>query len=159
MNALELRDIHLPSESLWWPLAPGWWVLAFLGLALIVMLPRIMRWLRRKPLRRTSLQQLKQIRKDHHLEADSRILLARLSELLRRTLISYQGRKGFAGSTGDEWIGQIEALSASQPFSQEQLELLTSGRYRADLAYDPDALLASCEKWLRSLPGAPDVPD
>ncbi|MEM7564901.1 MAG: DUF4381 domain-containing protein, partial [Pseudomonadota bacterium] len=65
MNALDLRDIHLPSESLWWPPAPGWWVLAFLILVVAVMLPRIMRWWRRKPLRRTSLQQLRQIRKEH----------------------------------------------------------------------------------------------
>ena len=22
----ELRDIHVPQVSMWWPLAPGWWV-------------------------------------------------------------------------------------------------------------------------------------
>ena len=26
----QLRDIHLPEPILWWPLAPGWWVLIVL---------------------------------------------------------------------------------------------------------------------------------
>ncbi|MDE0747891.1 MAG: DUF4381 domain-containing protein [Porticoccaceae bacterium] len=28
----QLRDIHLPEPILWWPLAPGWWVLIILCL-------------------------------------------------------------------------------------------------------------------------------
>jgi len=29
----QMRDIHLPAEVSWWPLAPGWWILLFLLLA------------------------------------------------------------------------------------------------------------------------------
>ena len=32
----ELRDIHVPTVSMWWPLAPGWWVLLALLVAAIV---------------------------------------------------------------------------------------------------------------------------
>lgn len=31
----ELRDIHVPQVSMWWPLAPGWWVLLALLVAAI----------------------------------------------------------------------------------------------------------------------------
>ena len=31
---LPLRDLHLPAEVGWWPLAPGWWVLIAIVAAL-----------------------------------------------------------------------------------------------------------------------------
>ena len=34
-QSLELRDIHLPEPISWWPIAPGWWLLLALILALI----------------------------------------------------------------------------------------------------------------------------
>ena len=32
---LPLRDLHLPNPVGWWPLAPGWWFLIALALALM----------------------------------------------------------------------------------------------------------------------------
>ena len=32
----QLRDIHLPEPISWWPLAPGWWLLIIIALALMV---------------------------------------------------------------------------------------------------------------------------
>jgi len=34
----QLRDIHLPDPILWWPLAPGWWVLIILCLGTFIWL-------------------------------------------------------------------------------------------------------------------------
>ena len=56
MNQPELRDIHLPEASLWWPPAPGWWISLALILLLAWLLPSLLRWLRHKPLRRLSQQ-------------------------------------------------------------------------------------------------------
>ncbi len=55
MNELELRDIHLPDASLWWPLAPGWWIAAALLLVLGLLTPWLIRRLRYKPVNRLSL--------------------------------------------------------------------------------------------------------
>ncbi|MBL4711699.1 MAG: DUF4381 domain-containing protein [Gammaproteobacteria bacterium] len=38
-QALNLKDIHLPEPILWWPLAPGWWMviaLLFVAVGLLV---------------------------------------------------------------------------------------------------------------------------
>ena len=40
-SLLPLKDIHLPGAVLWWPPAPGWWVLA--GLVLVLM---VIAWIR-----------------------------------------------------------------------------------------------------------------
>jgi len=65
MNGLELRDIHLPEGSLWWPPAPGWWLLlVLLGLVSLAAWWSLQR--RRHPsLRRLSLRQLDAIRRAH----------------------------------------------------------------------------------------------
>ena len=54
MNELGLKDIHLPDVGLWWPLAPGWWLLLILVLLVIYYLPRLLRWLRWKPVKTLS---------------------------------------------------------------------------------------------------------
>ena len=35
-ETLNLRDIHLPEAIFWWPLAPGWWILAGATLLFII---------------------------------------------------------------------------------------------------------------------------
>jgi len=102
MNGPELRDIHLPDPSLWWPPAPGWWLL--LGLALLA--AAVLWWwrrLRRESLRRRALVELAAIRAAFARDGDDRAALRALSTLLRRTLISYRGRRDYAASTGAEW--------------------------------------------------------
>ena len=47
---------------------------------------------------------------------------------------------------------QLQELAPDAQFSDEQLELLVHGRYRATLETDIEALLQSCERWMRALP-------
>lgn len=152
MNELELRDIHLPDVSLWWPPAPGWWVVLALLLLLAVMLPWLIQRLRHKPVNRLCLQELKTIRQRFTVGQPENDVLRETSALLRRTLIAYRGRRGFAASTGDAWINQLQSLAASESFSQAQLELLAHRRYQPDTDSDIDKLLQACERWIRSLP-------
>jgi len=152
MNAPELRDIHLPEAALWWPPGIAWWLLlalvALLGLALWW-------WYRRRrfpPLRRLSLRELESIRRARVDGLDDRSTINAVARLLRRTLIGYQGRASQAASTGTAWIAEIDRLSSSRGFSDAQLRLLARERYRAHCDCDIDALLESCESWIRHLP-------
>ena len=152
MNELELRDIHLPEASLWWPPAPGWWMALFLLVVLMVILFWAIRRSRQKPLRRLSLRELERIRQQHDNGSSDKAVLGDIAILLRRSLISYLGRDAYAASTGEVWIKQLQQVVPQNGFSAEQLQLLARDRYKADYACDIDNLLQACERWLRALP-------
>lgn len=152
MNQPELRDIHLPGESLWWPPAPGWWLLLLLTLALILLLPRLLRWWRHQPVKRVALRELERIRIAHKEGQSEKATLNEIAALLRRITMSYYGRSQQAGTTGAEWREQLQRLAAGAGFSDAQLELLSRGRYRADADVDIESLARACERWLRALP-------
>lgn len=156
MNQPQLRDIHLPEASLWWPPAPGWWVLLLLILSLALLLPRLRRWWRQRPLRRLALAELARIREIHKQGQSDKAVVDELARLLRRITISYQGRRQQAASTGAEWQAELQRLAPSAGFSREQLELLTHGRYRADSGADVETLLQASERWMRALPRSKD---
>ncbi len=151
MNGPQLRDIHLPDPVSWWPPAPGWWLLA-----LVAALLAVLAWLgyyrrSRKPLHRLALDDLARIRAAYDADGEARATLNEIAALLRRILISYRGRHGFADSTGAAFGGQIRELSAAG-FSDADLDLLGRARYRRDVDADVAALLDACERWVRQLP-------
>ncbi len=153
MNAPELRDIHLPEASLWWPPGPGWWGLALLLAALAFGAWWLRRRLRFKSVARLSLTEVEQIRaahRDGQPESDS---VRQVAALLRRILISYRGREATGATTGADWVSQISELADETGFSELQLRLLTQDRYRRDYACDVDGLLDASETWIRALPG------
>jgi len=156
MNQPQLRDIHLPDASLWWPPAPGWWIALLLLLLLAFMLPRLRRWWRQQPLRRLALRELARIRAGRKQGQSDKAVVDEVARLLRRITISYYGRNQQAASTGAQWQAQLQRLSAGRGFSPEQLELLTHGRYRAESGADIEALLEACERWMHALPRSND---
>ena len=152
MNELELRDIHLPDGSLWWPPAPGWWLSLLLIVGLAILLPRLLRWYRHQPLRRVSLQELARIRQVYKQGQSERAVLSEVTSLLRRVTISYYGRDATAAATGETWLRQLRQLSPDSAFTEQQLELLVRERYRPQTDFDIEQLLQGCESWLRALP-------
>ena len=159
MNPLELRDIHLPETSLWWPPAPGWWLLLILLILICLSLPWWIRRIRQKPLRQSSLSQLQQIKQEHRNGLSDKLIIEKVSTLLRRVLISYRGRDGNAASTGDSLLVQLASLAGTEIFSQEQLDLLASARYQAEPDCDINAMLQTCESWIKALPRGRHVSD
>lgn len=161
MNDLPLKDIHLPTDSLWWPPAPGWWLLLVLlilmGLLLLKMLPKILARLRHKPIKTASLRELNRIRQIATGEqGDERELIRALSVLLRRTVISYGARATDASLSGEKWINRLNQISEEPCFSGEQCNALTQGQYQPKFEIDIDELFRSCENWINLLPRIDD---
>jgi hypothetical protein len=152
MNQIELRDIHLPDSSLWWPPAPGWWLSLLLLLLLAVLLSRLPGWFRHKPARQLALRELARIRRDYKQGQSERVVLNEVAELLRRVAISYYGRDAAAAATGAEWLRQLQQLAPQASLSARHLDLLVHERYRPRCEFDVEELLQDCERWLRALP-------
>ena len=97
----QLRDIRLPEEISWWPLAHGWWIV--LGaLALLACLTAAYLTLKRRTLRFAALQELKHL----GLKADDMpisTLATDVGVLLRRVVLKRHQREHLASAHGDEW--------------------------------------------------------
>lgn len=93
-------------------------------------------------------------------DRDQRRLLADLSGLLRRSMMAHEGRRQTAALTGDAWVRQLAELAGETCFSEEQQRLLSSGQYAREIDFDHDAMLESCKRWIKALPGRrrPNVP-
>lgn len=153
-NELPLRDIHLPPEISWWPLAWGWWLvllLALLGLAALVWW-----WLKRPAANQrvnisaqaSALQELERIEQQY--SNDPMGLVRELSVLLRRIAISLYGRRSVAGLTGVTWLQFLDKQSGSPVFSQRFQQALTELPYRAQGSVDVSALVQEVRQWLSS---------
>lgn len=148
MDALNLKDIHLPEPVGWWPPAPGWWLAIGLLALLAWGLRRLHRRFRRRgPLRRAR-QLLDSIRRSDN--ADRRQVVAALSELLKRVAISIDGRQAVAALNGEAWLAYLDKDLPGAPFSQGPGRCLADAPYRPQVGeIDLEALFELCERWLK----------
>ncbi|MEL0036507.1 MAG: DUF4381 domain-containing protein, partial [Gammaproteobacteria bacterium] len=99
-----LRDIHLPGDVSWWPLAPGWWILIVVVIAVLVW--SLLQWRKRQKHRQLVIEVTNELADiqtqylDHHSE---QILVQNYSELLRRLIMLHGG--GAGGGRGGGGVG------------------------------------------------------
>ncbi|WOJ94370.1 DUF4381 domain-containing protein [Congregibacter variabilis] len=107
-----LEPLREPTAVHWWPLAPGWWVLAALILTLAGYGLRRL-WLfhlRAAPLR-AARRAFADIEATSEANAEQ---AAALGQLQRRLAIAVAGRKACAGLTGQAWADFLNSLSRSK---------------------------------------------
>lgn len=152
---IPLRDLHLPAEIGWWPLAPGWWfLLAAIVVALAILLRRYMRVRAAGRVRRHALAQLDRLVTEFRQNRDAVRFAAEASELLRRTMLAYTPRSEVAGLTGDAWLRWLDQ-GLDEPLFQSG-----AGRPLVELPYcrpgsarqqaDVEALAAALRQRLRT---------
>ena len=148
-----LRDIHLPEQISWWPLAPGWWIVIALVVTLLVWLGYKL-WQRHQfrqtyRLCQSEIAQLEVSYKEHQ---DARQLLSGYSQLLRRLLMLRLGRSGNANLHGDNLFALLEANGLGDELSAEYKSLLTEGPYRKSVEIDDhESLKNNLDKLLLKL--------
>lgn len=110
----DLHDIHLPSPVSFWPLAPGWYVLACL-LTIIFLLAFYAGWRywRRKKLKRLALTELQHLETTLAEDAEH-LSLTTLSTLLRRSALAAFPRQQVAGLHGEAWLEFLDATITSK---------------------------------------------
>jgi len=161
VEALPLRDIHLPEAISWWPPAPGWWLLPLFTAILIAGVLVYRRIRQRRLLKRTVLAELALIRQQYQQDQDSIRLVQALSALMRRASISFYQRSDSAGLTGDRWLRYLDSTAERKDFEHGDGRILATAPYlplSSRLDVDTDDLLNLCEDWLRLQPVKGEAP-
>lgn len=140
-----LRDIHLPPAP-WWPLAPGWWVLAGVAVALAIVL--LLWWRRRRSARLVDavLQEVTLLEARFARDSDGAALAAAASRLLRRVALRVEPEA--AGATGVAWQ-EFVRRRAGDPAVAHTLAVLADAAFVRQPELDAPALLQALRCWCR----------
>ena len=144
-----LQDIHSAGQPLWWPPAPGWWVLAFILLMLVAFLLRkLMNWRSLQRRRNAWLQALDQLNRDHDAGQQPHEYLAGLNRLFRAVAVKAFPGTACARLQGEEWVAFIASLMP-QHESSDCLGALAKGPYEPLPQFEASALNERARTWVR----------
>jgi hypothetical protein len=148
-QVLPLRDIKLPAEPGFWPLAPGWWLLIVALLLLLLWLG--IKWYRYRMKKRRWLdinQQLAELEFSYQRDKNPQQLLTDVSVFLRR-FVRFQLKQDQATSlVGSNWISYLNQFDPSKPFSAYETAL-TAGVYQSNCEYDAQGLIQTTRAFIR----------
>ncbi|ARG96328.1 DUF4381 domain-containing protein [Legionella micdadei] len=150
----KLHDIHLPAPIGWWPLAPGWYLLLFLCLILIVFLIYLARrTYANGQAKRQALQLLEVYEQEYRREQDSQASSMKVSELLRRVALVYFPREEVASLQGEAWLEFLNKTSKGIEFNKLRNYLLEIP-YQPATDIDLQPLFHCAKAWIKQR-GAP----
>ncbi|MBQ60765.1 MAG: hypothetical protein CMQ19_01690 [Gammaproteobacteria bacterium] len=145
-----LRDIHLPLPIETWPPAPGWWVMAFLGIAAIL---AMLYWLwhrwQANAYRRDGIKQLDAILKEYESHGDISRYLMEYQVLLKRVALTRYDRDLVASLSGEAWVAFLDKSSNCEEFTIGEGQALIDSNYRLEPAANIDKLSELGRLWIR----------
>lgn len=149
-SQLPLRDIHMPADISWWPLAYGWWILFALFLAGLAVAGYLYS---RRYRERAAIRGLQAVARALAEGTAPVTCIQRISMILRRFAMSVGGSKNIAGLTGDDWLEFLDGRWQRDEFSAGIGRILIFGPYappgRVSLD-DASALNELCRDWVRA---------
>lgn len=146
----QLRDIHVPGMIEAWPPAPGWWILAALGVLLVIAgITWLFRYWHANRYRREAIRELTQLLKNQRNDEDDQAYLEALQRLLKRTALTGFPREAVASLTGEAWVQFLDRASGSHDFSIGEAEALIDGNYRPDISVDAESLHLVAKSWIQ----------
>jgi hypothetical protein len=143
-----LNGIVLPPEVPWWPLAPGWYVLAGVLLLLLCwFLIRTFQRHRRNRYRRSGLAELNSLRL-----AGAPDSVMGIPPLLKRVALAAYPRKIVASASGREWARILDHTAGTEDFESRIGSLLDQAAYQDDSLDEAgrNELFRAAEQWIRS---------
>ena len=148
-DELPIKDIHLPLSPEQWPPAPGWWLLAFLGLLLFAwaVLRLFRRWQRYR-VQKEILMTLDALQREHDAGSVPEFL-AEVSILLRRVAMMKFPHQQVAALTGKGWLSFLDLHGGNGEYANGVGQVLSSGPYVRDGEVDKDALLLLTKQWIK----------
>jgi len=144
----QLRDVHAPEPISWWPLGPGWWVLAATTIVVLVLVLGLRYWRKKYALRKAVLTEFELVKSSFADQQDRVQLASQLSILIRRVALMGPNAPRAAGLKSDAWLLFLDETSDSNEFSQGLGQVLIDAPYQKQADYDAEALLLLSEAWL-----------
>lgn len=123
-----LRDIHLPEAVGLWPLAPAWWAVMALGVAIVLGWAWWRRTQRRSP-NRAALALVDDLSARFDQDQDRVALATGLSEVLRRIALVRFGREATARLHGADRAKALAGEDSKNGDSAEWIERLETVVY------------------------------
>lgn len=147
---LDLRDIHAAAPPSVWPPAPGWWLLAVLIIAVLVVGSLwMLRHYRAYRLKCQIMDELDALANSEKNE-NSLAFLTQLSVLLRRIALRRYAREQVASLTGSDWLRFLDATGGNGDFEHGVGQVLEVGPYCPhDRELPADELLALARRWVK----------
>ena len=142
----QLRDIHLPAEVSWWPLAWGWWLLIILASALLAWLL----WILLQRYKNRLYRRQAQLRIDQLQQHPTEDLLPAIFALLKQTANTAYPDQRFASLSINEFIEFLQQ-SCDQPVFDQLPDNLDSLLYAPQSQVEPslkDHLVSSASLWI-----------
>ena len=143
---LPIRDIHLPAEPGFWPLAPGWWVL--LALALAGLAWGLWRWrqARARQARLNAVLDVLQAAEARYQKSHNAHRLAQdLSELLRRYVRHVRGDHAATSLSGQAWADYLTSLL---PEPERSSDLRAQLLALENAAFNPGVSADQARQWI-----------
>ena len=148
----DLRDIHLPGAVVFWPPAPGWWLIlgGLLALALGVHLHLRAR---RRSLKRAAVRELDGIEASFRSNGDVARLALSLATLVRRVAIARFPKRDVASLHGRDWSRFLVRTSGDRGLTVDLVHDLALAVY-AGPSVEPEgsrveAWTTAARNWIR----------
>jgi len=152
----QLKDIHLPQViNMWWPLAPGWYVVIALMFVIGIVITYIWRkYAQERFTARFAQAKLRDLQKLLLNNPDNINIAAEVSTLIRRTALCYFPREEIAGLSGSEWLNFLNRTGNTTEFTQAIGRLLTDVPYQKNGVAELDSLFKLTNQWLAGITSA-----
>jgi phosphoribosylformylglycinamidine (FGAM) synthase-like enzyme len=153
----ELADIRAPGDVSWWPLAPGWWVLAAIVVALAIY--GALRLQKRMTLQRRLGGAISEVSKARlsltAAGADNMnqrlIYVNDINAVLRRVAMLHFNHNSVASLSGQNWVNFLHEHDKGGLLTPALAQVLSQGRFAARCDVDADALDQMARDWIKNL--------
>ena len=148
---VNLKDIHLPPPVSFWPPAPGWWILAVLLISsLFIGSVWFYRQHKKRKPKTEALRILKDLQILYQNSKDDVVSLRNLSNLLRRTALTFYDNDEVASLQGSSWLEFLDKTGKTKEFSQGAGKVLGNEVFQQKVNPDMKALFPLVKKWISS---------
>ena len=148
---INLKDIHLPPPGSFWPPAPGWWILSVLLISsLFIGGVWFYRQHKKRRPKTEALRILKDLQILYQNSQDEVVSLRNLSNLIRRTALTFYDIDAVASLQGSSWLEFLDKTGKTKEFSQGAGKVLGNEVFQQKVNPDINALFPLVKKWISS---------